>query len=200
MTLNSTQSKLLDILRDRSSSFTLDELAAMLNLSNRSSVHYNIQKLIKLGYLKVNPANSSDYIVLDQQDKGLFYLPLYSGAKCGPKGRLIPEFQTTEIPIPSLILKFDVSNALAMKTEGDSMEYKIPEGSVVIVNRSETKYEPNQTFLVIHDNTPKIKNLFYDTNKKYYILSSYNPTYLPFIASPKELSIVGKVRAIINNI
>lgn len=200
MRLNNTQSKLIDILRNRETSYTLEELARMLDLSNKSSVHYNLKQLIKGGYLKVNPANPSDYIVLDKQDTGLYYLPLYSGAKCGPNGKLISDFETTEIPIPSLILKFDVSNALAMKTEGDSMEYKIPEGSIVIVNRSENKYEPNQTFLVIHENAPKVKNLYYDQAKKYFILSSYNPKYLPIIANNNEVAIVGKVRAIINNL
>jgi len=199
MKLNTTQEKLLDILRNRSTSYTLDELAAMLDLSNKSSVHYNLKKLIKSGYVKVNPSNPADYIVLDKQDNGLCYLPLYSGAKCGPQGTLISDFDTTEIPIPSLILKFDVSNALAMKTDGDSMEPKIPEGSIVIVNRNENKYDSNKTFLVVYDNKPLIKNLFYD-KKGYYILSSYNSYYQPFMAGKDEVSIVGKVRAIINHI
>jgi repressor LexA len=199
MKLNSSQSKLLDILRDRGSSYTLDELASMLDLSNKSSVHYNLKKLMKAGFLKVNPSSPSDYIVLDKQDNGLYYLPLYSGAKCGPQGTLISDFDTTEIPIPSLILNFDVSNALAMKTSGDSMEPKIPEGAIVIVNRNENNYENHKTFLVIHENKPLVKNLSYD-NKGYYILSSYNPHYQPFMASKNEISIVGKVRAIISHI
>lgn len=199
MKLNSTQEKLLSILRNRENSYTLDELAAMLNLSNKSSVHYNIKKLIKSGFLKINPNMTSDYIVLDKQDSGLFYLPLFSGAKCGPNGTLISDFDTTEIPIPSLVLKFDVSNALAMKTDGDSMEPKIPSGSIVIVNRNENTYEANKTFLVVYDNKPLVKNVFYD-KKGYYILSSYNPVYQPFVASKRELSIIGKVRAVINHL
>jgi len=196
--LNSAQTQLLDILRNRTESFTLEELAAMLNLSNKSSAHYNIKQLIKKGFLKVNPSNSSDYIVLDKQDQGIIYLPLYSGAKCGPNGKLVSDFDTTEIPIPSKILNFDVSNALAIHTEGTSMEPKIPEGSIVIVNKSEIEYQPNKTYLVVFKNQPLIKNLF-DADSDFFILSSFNPEYEPFLANKRETQILGRVRAVINN-
>ena len=196
--LNSTQAQLLDILRIRTQSFTLEELAVQVNLSNKSSVHYNIKQLIKKGYLKVNPSNSSDYIVLDKQDQGIFYLPLFSGAKCGPNGKLVSDFETEEIPVPSKVLNFDVSNALAIRTEGNSMEPKIEEGSIVIVNKSDLSYEANKTYLLVFENQPLIKNIF-DANKDFYILSSFNPEFEPFLASKKDTQILGRVRAVINN-
>ncbi len=196
--LNPTQAQLLDILRNRSQSYTLDELAGLLKLSNKSSVHYNIKQLIKRGYLKVNPSNSSDYIVLDKQDQGIFYLPLFSGAKCGPNGKLVSDFDTEEIPVPSKVLNFDVSNAVAIRTEGNSMEPKIEEGSIVIVNKSDIGYEANKTYLLVFENQPLIKNIF-DANRDFYILSSFNPEFEPFLASKKDTQILGRVRAVINN-
>ena len=200
MKLNNTQSRLLDILRVRESSYTLDELASILNLSNKSSVHYNIKKLIQGGYLKVNPSNSSDYIVLDKQDTGLYYLPLYSGAKCGPNGTLISDYNDTEIPIASRIFNFDVGNAIAMKTEGDSMEPRIPERSIILVDKRDKTIEAHKAFLVIHKNMPLVKDISYDEFRDCYILTSYNLKYAPIIASKEDVSIVGKVKAIISNI
>jgi len=196
--LNDAQIKLLDILRNRSESYTLEELAEILGLSNKSSVHYNIKQLEKKGLLKKNPSNPSDYIVLDKQDQGIFYLPLYSGAKCGPDGKLVSDYETAEIPIPSKILNFDVSNAIAIRTEGNSMEPKIPEGSTVIVNKSEIEYIPNKTFLVIFQEQPLIKNLF-NADNNFFILSSFNSSYEPFLAGKNDIQILGRVRAVINN-
>ncbi|GAB4149409.1 MAG: hypothetical protein OHK0017_13420 [Patescibacteria group bacterium] len=199
--LNKTQQQLLEILKDRSNSYTLDQLATMLSLANKSSVHYNIKELLKKGYLKVNPSNSSDYIVLDSRDDGMFYLPLYSSAQCGPDGRLVYDDEATEIPIPSRLFTFDVAHAIAIRTEGDSMEPRIPGGAVAIVNRQENQYVPNQPFLTIVNNTPLIKKLFDPGNKDpNFILSSYNPDYPPFVSAKKDTIIIGRVRGIINNL
>jgi phage repressor protein C with HTH and peptisase S24 domain len=78
------------------------------------------------------------------------------------------------------------------------MEPKIEEGSIVIVNKSDTGYEANKTYLVVHKNQPLIKNIF-DANKDYFILSSFNPEFEPFLASKNETQILGRVRAVINN-
>jgi len=161
-------------------------------------VHYNIKELTKKGYIKTNPNNPSDYLVLDQQDTGITLLPLYSGAKCGPDGKFISDYETDEIPIPSKILKFEVSNALAIRAEGDSMEPKIPANSVVIVNKNENEYEPHNPFLIINNNQPLIKMLFIDNSKDLILLSSYNSKYEPFLANSDNFRIIGKVRAVFN--
>lgn len=198
--INSTQAQLLNILRNRSNSYTLDELASLLSLSNKSSVHYNIRELIKKGFLKVNPANPSDYIVLDLQDNGMLYLPLYSGAKCGPDGKFISDLDTSEIPIPSRLFSFDTSHALAIRTEGNSMEPKIPEGAVVIVNKNENEYVANQPFLAIVNNMPLIKIVFDPgITIDHFILSSYNPEFAPFLAAKQDTILIGRVRGIIHS-
>lgn len=198
--LSKIQSELLDILRNRDENFTLEKIAGILGLSNKSSVHYHVKELLKKGFLKVNPSNSSDYIVLDKSDNGLFYIPLFSSAYCSPQGDLVSDHETKEIPIPSRILNFDVESAIAIQTKNDSMIPKIPENSVILVDTEENIYEENKTFLVSsEDGGVIVKNLSLDKKRKMYILSSFNPNYHPFTVEPNDLRIIGKVKAIISN-
>jgi SOS-response transcriptional repressor LexA len=199
--ISRSQQQLLEILRDRTSAYTLEELAGMLGLANKSSVHYNIKQLMQKGFLKTNPSNSSDYIVMDNRDDGVMYLPLYSGAKCGPNGKFVTEHDTSEIPIPSRLFPFDTAQyALAIRTEGSSMEPKIPENAVVIINKQESEYVPNQPFLAIVNDMPLIK-VVYDPGKDSpnYILTSYNPDFPPFLVEKKNTVLVGRVRGLIKS-
>jgi len=198
--LSKIQSELLDIIRNRDESFTLEKIAGLLGLSNKSSVHYHIKELLKKGFLKINPSNPSDYIVLDKSDKGLFYIPLFANAYCSPSGGLVSDYETKEIPIPSRILNFDVENAIAIQTKNDSMVPKIPEDSVVLINTKENIYEENKTFLVSSEEKGVIiKNLSLDKEGSVYILSSFNPTHPPFTVDSDDLRIIGKIKAVISN-
>lgn len=198
--LSKIQSELLDILRNREQSFTLEEIASFLGLSNKSSVHYHIKQLLKKGFLKINPSNPSDYIVLDKSDNGLYFIPLFANAHCGPDGELVFDHETSEIPVPSLVLNFDVEDAVAIQTKNDSMVPRIPENSIALVNKKENIYEENKTFLVnSKENGVIIKNLLLDTKRKVYILSSFNPVYPPITVDYDDLRIIGKVKAVISN-
>lgn len=199
--LNSTQEKLLDILKHRGNSYTLDDLAQSVGLSSASSVHYNIQQLIKKGYLKYDKYNPSNYIVLDQVDNGLSYIPLFDGnAKCGPDGQILQDFFNENIPIPTRTMGFPVDeDVVAVQTVNDSMEPMIQRGAIVIVSRKENQYVPNKTYLVNNEGEALIKSLFLDPGGKYFILSSFNLNYRPFLTGVEDLTIIGRVKAIIAN-
>jgi repressor LexA len=206
--LSNTQEKILDLLKQRGSSYTLDDLAQSLGLSSPSSVHYNIQQLLKKGFLKYDPYNPTNYIVLDQIDNGLTYIPLFDGkAKCGPDGEILQDFFEDNIPVPSKLMNFqvtgngpnDTQSAVAVRTFNDSMEPVIPRGAIVIVNRQENQYQPNKTFLINSEGEALIKSLFLDQGGRYYILSSFNKNYRPFLTPVDDLTIIGRVKAIIAN-
>ena len=83
------QMQLLDILKTTiSDPLTMEELAERLSVSSKSVVFHHIKQLEKKGYLKRNPANPRDYIVLKDPERNVIYLNMYGMAKCGPEGTI----------------------------------------------------------------------------------------------------------------
>ena len=73
--LHPKQIKLLEILKTNiSDPLTLDELADRLDVSGRSVVFHHLKQLEKKGFLKRNPANPRDYIILKDPERNVIYL------------------------------------------------------------------------------------------------------------------------------
>ena len=198
--LSKIQKDLLDLVKDRTSSLTLDEMAHELGLSGKSSVHYHIHELVRKGNLKINQDNPGHYTVIDDVKEGIAYLPVYE-AQGGASGRSPLEYPIDDLPVPSRFLNFDTSSTLAIKIKGNSMYPNFPDGSYVMVDKNDNMMEENKTYLLLlNNNELVVKNVATDrfhTGK--FILSSFN--YLvqpPFIADIYTTRIIGKVKACIN--
>lgn len=98
-------------------------------------LYHHLRQLEKKGYLKRNPQNSKDYVVLDSPEKSVVYIGKYGQAQCGPQGVLLGETPEEYIPIASSLLRFPASDAFIVEAEGDSMEPKIHAGDIVIAKR-----------------------------------------------------------------
>ena len=79
--LHPKQEELLEILKTNiSDPLTMEELADRLNVSGKSVVFHHIKQLEKKGYLKRNPANPRDYIILKDPERNVIYLKMYGMA------------------------------------------------------------------------------------------------------------------------
>ena len=76
--LHPKQIKLLEILKNNiSDPLTMEELADRLDVCGKSVVFHHIKQLEKKGYLKRNPANPRDYIILKDPERNVIYLKMY---------------------------------------------------------------------------------------------------------------------------
>ncbi len=200
--LTDVQNRLLVYLKNREESKTLDLMAQELNISSRGNVKYHIQRLVEKGYLKINPSNPTDYIVLSQVEQGISTVP-YLEAQGGRDGRILIDYPDQTVQIPSQLMDFDTSFGMVVKIKGNSMAPNFPEGSFVMVDKNDKEIIDNKTYLVLVDNQELvIKNVSKDKNhENKYILTSYNfEVQPPYTIDFENMKIIGRVKASLNNI
>lgn len=193
--LHISQEKLLAILRDNiESPLTIRELQEQLDITSPSVVFHHILQLEKKGYLKRNPNNPKDYVVMDDPEKAIVYINKYGLAQCGPKGSILFGNPIDRIPIASRLLKFPAEEAFIVEAKGNSMEPKIRQGDIVIARMQ--KIASNGDLIVcVNDSEVLIKKYF--KQDKNIILHSLNSLkHDPFVAS-KDFRIEGVVKNIL---
>ena len=134
--LHSKQSEILELLKKNSDNpLTIKDLSHAVNIDSPGVLYHHLRQLEKKGYLKKNPHNSKDYVVLDSPEKSVVYIGKFGLAQCGPEGLLLDETPEEYIPIASSLLRFSAEEAFIVEAEGDSMEPKIHQGDIVIAKR-----------------------------------------------------------------
>lgn len=195
-TLHPAQQKLLDLLAKHvDEPLTIRELQESIDASSTSVVVHHIVQLERKGYLKRDPNNPRDYIVLDGPEKQVAYLNMYGLAQCGPKGSVLDGTPVDKIPISTRLLTFPSSEGFLIKAKGDSMIPKINEGDVVIAQKSVSADNGNMV-VCVNNGEALIKRIQKERNN--IILSSLNPRYDPFIAA-KDFRIEGIVKGVVSN-
>ena len=188
--LHVSQEKLLSLLRDNiESPLTMRELQDELGLASPSVVHHHIQQLEKKGYLKRNPNNAKDYVVMGDPEKSIVYINKYGLAQCGPKGSILDGNPIDRIPIASRLIKFPSEEAFIVEAKGDSMEPKIKQGDIIIAKK-QNYAENNDLVVCVHESEVLIKK--YILSGKNVILYSLNKNYDPFLANKVRIEGVVK--------
>ncbi|MCG8569562.1 MAG: HTH domain-containing protein [Spirochaetes bacterium] len=193
--LHPTQKKLLEILKaNLAEPLTIRELQEILHLSSTSLVHHHIQQLEKKGHLKRNPANSTDYQIINDSEKQITYLNLYGMAQCGPNGRLLDGNPIDRIPISTKILGASGENSFIVEAAGDSMIPKIHAGDLVVAQK--TQHADDGTIVVcVNKGKAFIKKIVYQKEEVH--LHSLNPAYPPFSADSQSFAIEGIVKSVL---
>lgn len=194
--LHPTQRKLLELLEENiDDPLTIRELQDHLDLSSPSLVAHHIQQLEKKGYLKRNPANPQDYLLLQTPEKPVARLNLYGLAQCGPNGSILDGTVLDRIPIATKLLNFNSEDAYLVKARGDSMEPLIKEGDLVIVRKTSTA-DDGKVVVCVNDGQALIKKVHYSNGGA--LLESLNNRYRPFVANEDDFRIEGEVKGVIS--
>ena len=196
--LHPTQKKLLELLKNNiEEPLTIRELQAELDISSPSVVYHHIQQLEKKGYLRRNPHNSQDYQILaDAPDKKIAFLNLYGMAQCGPNGSLLDGNPIDRIPISTKILGFSSADAFLVRAKGDSMEPKIKNGDLVIVDKSNKPADGN-IVVCVNNEEVLIKKIQQMDNDNIF-LTSLNQNYKAILADKNNFKIEGIVKGILS--
>lgn len=193
--LHPKQTELLEILKANiSDPLTMEELADRLNVSTKSVVFHHIKQLEKKGYLKRNPANPRDYIILKDPERNVVYLKMYGMAKCGPAGTILDGTPTRIIPVDPSMVYFPASKGFMVEAKGDSMQTLIAPHDWLIVEQSN---QPNNKDVVVCVNDGEVMVKRFTKDGETIILQSINPAYNPIVADKSSFHVEGIVRSII---
>ena len=193
--LHAKQRQLLEILKDNiSDPLTLDELALRLGVSGRSVAFHHVRQLEKKGYLKRNPENPRDYIVLDGPERNVVYLPMYGCAKCGPEGTLLSGAPTRVVPVDPSMISFPARKGFMVEAKGDSMENVIAPRDWLIVEQNRC---PKNRDIVVCVNQGEVMVKRFSQDGENIILESQNKKYSPIVADRFSFHVEGIVRSII---
>lgn len=193
--LHPTQAKLLEILKNNiTDPLTMEELADRLNVGSKSVIFHHIKQLEKKGFLKRNPANPRDYMILKDPERNVVYLKMYGMAKCGPAGTILDGTPTRVVPVDPSMVYFPVGKGFMVEAKGDSMEHLISPKDWLIV---ETSHLPKNKDVVVCVNNGEVLVKRFNNDGKNVILLSENPAYAPIVADPATFHVEGIVRSII---
>ena len=193
--LHAKQIQLLEILKANiSDPLTMEELAERLNVSSKSVVFHHITQLEKKGYLKRNPANPRDYIVLKDPERNVIYLNMYGMAKCGPEGTILDGTPTRVVPVDPSMIYFPACRGFMVEAKGDSMQTMIAPHDWLIVEQSHT---PKNKDIVVCVNNGEVMVKRFTQDGNNVILQSENPAYNPIVADQTAFHVEGIVRSII---
>ena len=193
--LHPKQMELLEILKSNiSDPLTMEELADRLNVSGKSVVFHHIKQLEKKGFLKRNPANPRDYIILKDPERNVIYLNMYGMAKCGPEGTLLDGTPTRIVPVDPSMIYFPACKGFMVEAKGDSMENLISPHDWLIV---EQNHQPKNKDVVVCVNNVEVMVKRSTQDGENVILQSENPRYNPIVADKTAFHVEGIVRSII---
>jgi repressor LexA len=195
--LHLTQEKLLKLLKDNiDNPLTIRELGFEIGEDSPGVVYHHLMQLEKKGYLKRNPNNSKDYILMDSPDKKIVYLNKYGTAKCGPGGLILDGSIVDRVPMPSSLLKFPAAEAFIVEAKGDSMEPKIKNGDIIIAHQQNTA-EHLDLVVCTYKEEVLIKQ-FLVANGVLLLSSLNNIKYPPMRVTKQDLKIAGVVKNILH--
>ena len=172
----------------------MEELADRLNVGSKSVIFHHIKQLEKKGFLKRNPANPRDYMILKDPERNVVYLKMYGMAKCGPAGTILDGTPTRVVPVDPSMVYFPVGKGFMVEAKGDSMEHLISPKDWLIV---ETNHLPKNKDVVVCVNNGEVLVKRFNNDGKNVILQSENPAYAPIVADPATFHVEGIVRSII---
>ena len=172
---------------------TVREICAAVGLSSTSTVHGHINRLIKKGYLKKDPAKPR---ALEITAEGLEFLgiepknnsiPLLGVVAAGEP--ILAEQDATDFfPIPPTINDHD--DLFMLQIQGTSMiNMGILDGDKVIVRRQNTANNGDVVIAMTSENEATCKRFFKE--ESYYLLQPENDTMDPIILN--HVTILGKV-------
>lgn len=120
LTLHNSQQQLLELLAStHDEPLTIRELQERIGASSTSVVAHHLQQLERKGYLKRNPYNSRDYIVVEAGPEAeVALLNVYGAARCGPGGSILDGTPVDRLPIASRLLSFPAAEAFIMRAKG----------------------------------------------------------------------------------
>lgn len=196
--LHPKQSEILELLKvNADNPLTIKKLSKDVGIESPGVLYYHLSQLERKGYLKRNPQNSKDYVILDSPEKTVVYIGKYGLAQCGPNGSILEDDPIEQIPIASRLLRFSSTDAFIVQARGDSMEPKIKDGDIIIAKKQKTAEHGDIVVCVFKQEAliKKISNI----NGNISLVSLNQDKYYPLMVTDEnDFRVEGIVKNILN--
>lgn len=195
--LHPTQKKLLALLKKHvDNPLTLNGLSDEADIESPSVLYHHLGQLEKKGYIKRNPNNPRDFVVMDTPDDPVVRIPKYGMAQCGPDGTILSGEIIDRVPILSVHLRFPAIEAFIVEAKGNSMEPKITEGDTVIARRNADPVH-GDLIVCVHNSITMIKQYLKLGHR--ILLNPFNPDHkLIEVTAEDDFKIEGVVKNVIS--
>ncbi len=199
---------------------TIREIGEACNINSTSVVNYNLNKLVKAGYLersdKVSrglriiaeiPGVSSEKRVVREATANVNSVPVVGHIAAGTPIALPDEAghnieEDDYIAVPHMLLNgYDEAEVFALTVRGDSMiDAMIQHGDIVILRRQSTANNGDMVAAWLpEDNETTLKHFYNEPEKNQIRLEPAHPTYDSIIVHPANCEIKGKVLSVIRS-
>lgn len=190
--LHNKQKTIFDLLKENSlSPLSIKDLSIKSDIDSPGVLYYHLNQLEKKGYLKKNPNNSKDYIILETPEENIVYIGNYGKAQCGYRGNILDGTPVNHIPIATSLLRFSAKEAFIVEADGDSMMPKIIEGDIIIAKKQNIA-ENGDIIVCTYNNEVLIKKYIYTSNS-ISLVSLNQEKYHPIVVSEIDDFIISGV-------
>ena len=195
--LHPTQQELLRLLATNvSDPLSLRALQSEVGASSPSVIAHHLGQLEKKGYLKRNPNDPRDYVVIeDEPEAEITTINLYGLARCGLGGSILSGDPLDRLPIASRLLSFPAGEAFMVKAKGDSMLPRIAEGDYVIARKTQVP-EIGRVYVCVNNEECLIKIVRQFEGQTY--LESLNRDKHPMFKAADDFRVEGEVKHVLS--
>lgn len=198
---------------------TIREIGTAVSINSTSVVNYNLNKLVKEGYitrskdvsrgirLNVMLQETPIHVVdASQMQHNIFSVPMLGQIVAGQP---VPVFddatqyvdEESMMPIPrTLIGNVDPSQIYALKVNGQSMiDAMIDDGDTVILKRQQTAHDGEMVAVWLTERHETTLKKFYEEDDRIR-LQPANPTMEPIYVEKDKVSVQGRVLAVLRRV
>lgn len=189
---------------------TIREIGEATQINSTSVVNYNLNKLVKMGYIQRSSTKSRGLRLMKQlpgadhavKAGNILNLPLKGQIVAGQP---VEQFGDSgdEIEITPWILGgADLSEVYAVRVKGDSMiDAMIQDGDIVILRRVDQAKNGDMVAVWLADlNETTLKYIYYESNGRIRLQPAH-PTMEPiWVENPKQCHVQGRVLSVLRTV
>ncbi len=185
---------------------TIREIGEATQINSTSVVNYNLNKLVKLGYIQRSSTKSRGLRMVKNLPGGDRIVRTSSSSMSIPlKGRIVAgqpveQFDTSDEEIevvPTMLGGVDPTEVYAVRVNGDSMiDAMISDGDIVILRRADSARNGDMVAVWLEDrNETTLKYIFYEEDRVR--LQPAHPTMDAIYVPANSVRIQGRVLSVL---
>jgi repressor LexA len=186
---------------------TIREIGEATQINSTSVVNYNLNKLVKLGYIQRSSTKSRGLRMVKNVPGGRTVRASNTIMTIPLKGRIVAgqpveQFDTSDEDIevvPTMLGGADPSEVFAVRVNGDSMiDAMIRDGDIVILRRADDARNGDMVAVWLEDrNETTLKYIFYEDNRERVRLQPAHPTMEPIFVPADAVRVQGHVLSVL---
>lgn len=194
---------------------TIREIGAAVNIGSTSVVNYNLNKLVKEGFLERSQKVSRGLLLVEEDDKPRRSVNITAVENADVisipmAGQIVAsrpveyfgnqdEGDAIEIPI-SMLGTVPIEQVYALRVSGNSMiDAMISDGDTVILRSQQTADNGDMVAVWLSEDNETTLKYFYHEGKRVR-LQPANPTMDPIFVDPQQVNIQGRVLAVMRRL